>query len=156
MSIRNAMSLHRLYKLLLAMLLLSFAVEHLHCQVPEHDAIESIKRLSSVELDSSLPRVQFSQWLRRLVGRSTKVEWELNDCGERTGVPGIDTVRDMPMCVGIYASITRHRKLSIMVIVGTDKTGISASPSIYDIALEIDGKPQMFRRLRDLEKFLRK
>ena len=125
-------------------------------QPSEQKAIEFAKRLSVSLLDSTLPQARFSEWLAGLVGDSAVVQWELNDCGEQTGDSAIDNHRDIPICVGVDVTLPDHRKLGIMISVGTHDKGLVGEPAVFDMYLESEGKFRTMRRLGDLERTLRK
>jgi hypothetical protein len=126
-----------------------------HAQISETKAIEYVRQLSPSVLDTTLPKGHFSDWLTRILGEDTTVEWELNDCGEQTGDPAIDKQRDLPVCVGIYAHLTDRRRLWITILVGTNNKGLIDSPAIYSVDLESDGQIRTIKRLSDLENALR-
>ena len=120
-------------------------------------AIETVKHLSVSRLDSSLPEVKFEAWFARVVGRESKIAWELNDCGEQTGDPKSDALRDIPMCVGVSADLPDGRKAGVLVHVGTSRKGISGAPTVFDAYyVEVSGKHQQTKRLHNLEDSLRK
>ena len=123
-------------------------------QITEAEAVAFAKRLSPSAIDSALPAGHFADWLASIVGDSATVEWELNDCGEQTGDPAIDSLRDIPACVGVYVLFPDNRKLGIMIAVGTSNKGLAGPPVVYDLYLESDGKAQTVRRLRDLPNVL--
>lgn len=138
-------------KLVLLFLLLNVSVR---AQPSEQKAIEFAKRLSVSLLDSTLEQVPFSKWLARLVGDSAEVQWELNDCGEQTGDSAIDGHRDIPICVGVYVTLPDHRKLGMMINVGTHDKGLADDPAIFDMYLESEGTFRSIRRLGDLRSAL--
>lgn len=125
-------------------------------QVSDTNIIEYLKNLPSSRLDSALPHGRFENWLNGIVGRRAKMQWEVNDCGEQTGVPAVDTVRDMPTCVEVSGQLADLRRLGISIIVGTVKQGLSQNPAIFDIYLGSGKTAQTFERLSDLEKALKR
>ena len=128
---------------------------YIQAQVDENNAIDQVKQLSPTKLDSSLPSGHFENWLKGIVGQSAKITWELNDCGEQTGDPGIDTLRDIPMCVGVYVEMTPLQRLGITVVVGTNKKGQLPAPGINDIYVESGNNTLTLKRLSDLERTLK-
>ena len=119
-------------------------------------AVETVKHLSASRLDSSLPEVKFEAYFERIVGRQAKIQWELNDCGEQTGDPKSDALRDMPMCVGVNADLPDGRKAGVLIHVGTSQKGLSGSPTLFDAYIEASGKRRQAKHLHDLEDFLKK
>ena len=128
---------------------------HSFAQIPEEPAIRYVKRLPVVKLDSTLNTERFSAWLGRIAGQTATLRWELNDCGEQTGVPAIDTARDLPACVGVYAQCPGHRNFGITIGVGTLAKGVTGPPGIYDIYLESAETTRTFRSLRELRDALK-
>jgi|WetSurMetagenome_2_1015567.scaffolds.fasta_scaffold203476_2 hypothetical protein len=124
-------------------------------QVSEKEIIACIKLTPASILDSVLPGGRFENWLEGILGQSADVQWELNDCGEQTGEPAIDALRDIPMCVGVYANLADHRELGIMISTGTFKKGLMPDPAVYDIYLKTGKEFQFLRRLSELEKALK-
>ncbi|MBI3110785.1 MAG: hypothetical protein HYZ01_04340 [Ignavibacteriales bacterium] len=125
-------------------------------QISEDEAIQYVKRLSPSALDSTLPEGHFSEWLVSIIGDSATVQWELNDCGEQTGDPAIDTLRDIPACVGVYVTFPDNRKVGIMIAVGTSNKGLAGPPVVYDLYLESKGTFLGVKRLRDLPAALKR
>src|SRR5262245_7481516 len=63
--------------------------------------IETVKHIPVSRLDSTLSDTMFETWIRQFVGDSTMLRWEVNDCGEQTGIPAVDTANDLPTCVEV-------------------------------------------------------
>ena len=102
-----------------------------------------------------LYQVPFLQWLKELLGGEPKIDWEINDCGTLTGVPGIDNSRDIPSCMEGTIVLTGERILGIALFVGSERQGLAASPRVANIYIEKDGDVVYFRRLSELEQALR-
>lgn len=126
------------------------ATTNLFAQSIESEAIEFVKNININKLDSNLTSVTFEKWLQKIAGNKLKIGWELNDCGEQTGVPSIDSLRDIPMCVGVSAFLINEQKIWITIIIGTYKKGILSNPGVYDACIEINGKFKNIKRLSDL------
>jgi len=78
-------------------------------------AVERLIRRSASELDPSLPAEPFSDWLRRVVPRSSVVRFERNDCGEATGDPARDAGRALPSCVEAHVqAFARDREVRML------------------------------------------
>lgn len=144
------------YLFLFLLALCSVPVLSMQAQISEDEAVKFVKNLSPSILDSTLPEGHFSVWLASVIGDSAMVQWELNDCGEQTGDPGIDKDRDVPSCVGIYVTFPDRRSLGLTIIVGTSRKGLTGHPAIYDLYLESKGTSVGVKRLRDLPVALKK
>jgi hypothetical protein len=116
----------------------------------EDRAIGYVKQLSVTRMDSTLRGVRFGDWLTKLAGPSAIVKWELNDCGEQTGNPAIDTLRDIPTCVGATVDFADHRKIEIVIVVGSVLKGLNGPPGVYYASLEANGTMKFFRSLHGL------
>ncbi len=109
-----------------------------------------VRRLPAVEVDPTAPNTQLEDWVSSFVPKEGIIEWEINDCGEQTGVATIDAERDMPMCVGAYAQLPGDRRFGITIIVGTNSHGPVDTPTLYDIYLQTGTRVQTFKHLNDL------
>ena len=116
----------------------------------EDRAIDYVKQLSVMRLDSTLREARFVDWLTKLAGPSALFRWEVNDCGEQTGNPAVDTLRDIPTCVGVSVEFADHRKLDIYVAVGSVQKGLNGPPGIYFVSLEANGTSKSFSSLHSL------
>jgi hypothetical protein len=116
----------------------------------EDRAIDYVKQLSVTRLDSTLRRARFVDWLTKLAGPSAILKWEVNDCGEQTGNPAVDTLRDIPTCVGVTVDFADHRKIEISIAVGSALKGLYGPPELYDVILEASGTVKSFRSLHSL------
>lgn len=131
-----------------------FSTASTQAQITEAEAIAYAKQLSPSAIDSALPEGHFSDWLSSIIGDDVTMEWELNDCGEQSGDPAVDSLRDIPACVGVYVTFPDGRKLGILIAVGTNNKGLAPPSVVYDLYLESNGKFRPVRRLRDLSKAL--
>jgi hypothetical protein len=122
-----------------------------HGQIKEQKAFEFVKELSPSVLDSSIEEGRFSDWLEEAFPHDATIEWELNDCGEQTGNPAIDTLREMPVCVGITAKLGDGREIGMALFVGTDKEGLVGPPAVYYIYVKSQEQIRTIQRLSDLK-----
>jgi hypothetical protein len=114
-------------------------------------AIAYAKRFSVSRLDSKLPPKRFGDWFQQIVGRATKINWEVNDCGEQSGNPAADKGRDFPMCVEAIAEKSNGIKINVSLVVGTFKRGIiPGKPQIGYAGVGKDDKWYEVAYLRDL------
>jgi hypothetical protein len=100
-------------------------------QTSDAKAIEAAKGTNVLRIESSLPDKLFEQWLRGLVGMQAQIVWEVNDCGEQTGNPAVDSGRNFPMCVAALVNLAGERKLNVLLNVGTFKGGVKAGPASF-------------------------
>lgn len=112
---------------------------------------------SGSSLDRSLRAKQsFSVWFADLIGKTTKVLWEVNDCGEATGSVA-DVGRDFPVCAEARAVLSQKREVVVSVAVGTMRKGILGSPALYQVILvEENGLIRDAKTLSGLARLLQK
>jgi hypothetical protein len=119
----------------------------------EQAAIEHTKKQLVSSIDQNLPKVTLDFFLQ-YESEGAPITWEVNDCGEQTGDPATDRERDIPMCVEADFD-KNHAAVSIMIAVGTFKTGPSGVPELFSLSItEQDGKSRPVRHLSDLPKEL--
>jgi len=126
-------------------------------QQPARDqrAIELARQIPVSMLEAGLPNQPLVQWLAEAAGAGAKIDWEVNDCGEQTGNPDLDRGRDFPLCVEALMKLPESRSVSVMVVMGTFQKGISGVPSLWSVAIGIDGHFFGVPKLRDLPETLR-
>jgi len=125
-----------------------------YAQISSDDAIDLLQEYPAAKLDTLCPKIPFMTWFKSVVGGSAKLQWEVNDCGEQTGVPAVDQQRDLPVCLEVSADLPDNRKVGVAVWVGTEKKGLTDTPAVYDIYLQLAGQFYHIRRLSDLPKTL--
>jgi len=123
-------------------------------QITQEDAIDLLEQYPASRLDSLLPKTAFLTWFKEIVGASAKITWEINDCGEQSGVASVDQQRDIPVCFEISAVLPDRRTLGIAIAVGTERKGLTGSPAVANIYLETDKGTLHIKRLRDLTRIL--
>jgi hypothetical protein len=123
-------------------------------QISADQAIGFIDQLPASKLDPMLPKTPFLTWLQELVGPAAKIHWEMNDCGELTGVSAVDDERDISVCIEATIPLSENQKLGIAVRIGTEKKGLSDSPTVANIYWESGGEVVYFKRLSELQKAL--
>jgi hypothetical protein len=119
-------------------------------QITQEDAIDLLEQYPAARLDSLLPKTAFLSWFRDIVGSDAKITWEINDCGEQTGVPSVDQGRDIPVCFEISAVLTDRRIIGVAIAVGTEKKGLSGAPAVYNIYIDTGKGTQHLGRLKDI------
>jgi hypothetical protein len=120
-------------------------------QISADVAIGVLDDLPVSKLDPALPQTPFLTWLKDLVGDSTYIQWEMNDCGTQTGIPFIDDERDLSVCMEASIVLPNQRNLGIAIFVGTEKKGLARSPSVANIYIETDGDVVYFKHLSQLQ-----
>ena len=139
-----------------AVLLLGTATQ-LHAQSrSERRMLAYAKKMDVRYLDHSLPSQTFASWFSRVVGSGSRIKWELNDCGERTGGTA-DLERDLPICAGVEALRKDGRKVVIAFCIGTLKKGlIKGRSGIYFLGIERGDQDQRVSNLHELPAALKK
>ena len=117
--------------------------------------IGRVKHLDVSKLERGLPKQEFATWLKNIVGPDAELIWDLNDCGEQTG-SAQDADRDIPTCVGVEATLTDSRKVSILVVIGTIRKGVVGKPPIAETTIVRADQFFTVRWLRDLVEILKK
>jgi hypothetical protein len=146
------MSLHRRT---IFILVLTFALcSSLFAQITADQAIGFIDQLPASKLDPALPRTPFLAWLNELVGPAAKIHWEMNDCGELTGVSTVDDERDISVCIEATIQFSEIQKIGIAVRIGTEKKGLSDSPKVANIFWESGDQLAYFKSLSELQQAL--
>ncbi|MCX6134003.1 MAG: hypothetical protein NTU47_09350 [Ignavibacteriales bacterium] len=126
-----------------------------YAQITQEDAIDLLEQYPAAKLDSLLPKTAFLSWFRSVVGSEAKITWEINDCGEQTGVAAVDQQRDLPVCFEISALLPDRRIVGVAIAVGTERKGLTGSPAVYNIYLDTGKGTLHIKRLRDLPQALR-
>ncbi len=115
-----------------------FTAGLLSAQNTEQRAVEFVRSLDVVRLDSTQSHMQFGDWLLHYAGPKASLTWEVNDCGAQTGNPADSSV-EIPMCIEADVKLTDGRTVRVMVSAGTFKAGISATPGVAGIWIEQNG-----------------
>jgi hypothetical protein len=63
------------------------------------------------------------------------IRWEINDCGEQTGNPGVDQERDFLMCVAADMELRDRRPVTVLVSVGTFKSGSVGVSALFSVTI---------------------
>jgi hypothetical protein len=148
-------SMNVMIKRMLRITVIVFLFQSLaNSQVTLEDAIDLLGQVPASSLDSLLPKTAFLHWFKNTVGPDAKLQWEINDCGEQTGVPSVDQQRDIPVCLEVTALLPDRRTVGVAINVGTEKKGLIGDPSVFNIYIQGSGPIQHVRRLRDLPRAL--
>jgi len=146
------MSVHRRFVLsiTLGILLCGSAL----AQISSDQAIGFIDQLPASRIDPALPKTPFLIWLNELVGPAAKIHWEMNDCNEVTGVPAVDNERDISVCIEATIQLSETQKIGIAVRVGSERKGLSDSPTVANVYFESGEEIVYFKHLSELVKAL--
>jgi len=120
----------------------------------EAETEEAKQRLSVAradDLDPGLPEGDFLAWLLRVLPPRTELAFEINDCGEQTGVPGIDAARVMPRCLAVEADVV-SRARGVELLFDAASLHFRGGAVFSD---ELEGSIAV-RRLSDLEPALKR
>ncbi|MGH9796233.1 MAG: hypothetical protein ACRD5G_15815 [Candidatus Acidiferrales bacterium] len=120
----------------------------------EERVLTVVKGTPARELDSALPKMRFERWLLDVAGEGAELQWELNDCGEQTGDPAVDSQRDLPVCAGVYGQLEGGRGFQILLVISTRKKGVGGKPQVHSIFVQTGRRIAELKRLRDLPKAL--
>jgi hypothetical protein len=116
-------------------------------------AIAKIKNIRVSKLDDRLPGESFVRWFGKVVGTAQKIDWEVNDCGEQDGS---GRQKDFPICVQAHAITLDHVEVSIMIVVGSHRQGLTRKPGVWGIWVEAKPNPsKVLDELNSLPKELR-
>jgi hypothetical protein len=101
----------------------------------ERKAIAHAKRTLVSEIEPGMPTFTLEYFLRSEAGPDAAINWEANDCGEQTGNPEVDRNRDIPVCAQADVTLPDGRVLTVMIAVGSVKTGIRGKPALFSASI---------------------
>src|SRR5215475_14356864 len=116
----------------------------------EKQAVAGARQILASTLDADLPKISFSDWFEKVVGRKAGMVWQLSECGDVTS----NSAKDAPACGEVNSLLPDSRKVIGMLVVGTFKKGIAGNPSFHFGVVEEQGKLRQIKRLGDLENLL--
>lgn len=124
--------------------------------VDDARAIAAVKGTNVQDIDPTVKNRQpFEAWLTSLTGSRSKLDWEVNDCGEATG-SAADQDRDLPVCVEARGRVSREREIVVSVAVGTSRTGLAASRTLaYASLIDNAGSVRVAKNLSELMSWVR-
>jgi hypothetical protein len=111
--------------------------------------IQRAKSLLVSSVDKSLPKVTLEYFLQYESGGEA-IQWEVNDCGEESGNPAVDSGREFPICVEANFG-GNNVAVSVVISVGTFKKGQSGAPAFFSaMVTDFAGKSHPLRHLGEL------
>jgi hypothetical protein len=125
-----------------------------NAQSQEQTIISYAQNIQASDVDSTLPKQPIEVWLLSLVGSEATISWEVNDCGEQTGLKRYSSSIDPPTCAQITSELTDGRMVGIQIIVGTYKKGITGKPEVFLIYVENQGEYKSTSKLGELQSLL--
>jgi hypothetical protein len=136
-----------------AFLLIPIGLSNAQSQT-EEQLISYTKKINVSRLDPSLPRQTFDSWVTKILGPTTKLRWDANDCGEQSGT-AFDKGRALPSCVGVEAELAAGRSITILVAIGTLNKGIAGKPVMFSSVLTLGDKFYYVNKLGELSMALK-
>jgi hypothetical protein len=105
---------------------------------PEYDSeiifsegtVRNIKAIRSVKdhlVDDGDTKVKLEDWMTKRFPKSSKIVWEVNDCGEQSGNPD---QKDFPICAEASTKV-EEQNYSVSYSVGTYKKGLVGRPQFW-------------------------
>ncbi len=117
----------------------------------EARAIQKVRSARAGTIERGLPDEIFEAWFSRAAGPGARISWEVNDCGEQTGDPKVDRLRDIPLCVEAAASLPDGRTAGASIMVGSEKKGLSGPLAVNVVYIAgKDTPPVILQKLADL------
>jgi hypothetical protein len=120
---------------------------------PNKAADAAIKRAKTVEvssLDRGLPKVTLEFFLK-YEGEGAPIRWRMRNCGRADGNRFVEGERDPTICVEAEIDLKDDRSATIVVSVGTLKTGPVGVPTLFSVTVtDPSGMTHVVRRLSDL------
>lgn len=119
-------------------------------------AIHAARQAIVGVIEPTLPRLSFEEWLWRVVGKEATIKWEVNDCGEQSGDPNQDRIRDIPMCVEVQVDLGSDRELHVSLAVGSLKKGVEGVPQFWSAYVRrAGGSPQWLKGMGGVSSTIR-
>jgi len=125
-------------------------------QQQEKEIIAYAQNINVSTLDSTLPEQLIEVWLSSLLGPKATITWEVNDCGEQSGVAGDSSSVNPPICAQVTSKLEDGRTVGIQIIVGTFKNGVKGKPEVYFIYIENQGEFKSISKLGELPSLIGK
>jgi hypothetical protein len=128
----------------------SLWAQHPRSDKTEDAAIERVKTADVSSLDRGLPKVTLEFFLK-YEGEGAPIKWRKSDCDERKETSFIDHERASATCVEAEMDLKSNRSATIVVSVGTLKTGSFGVPTLFGATVtDSSGVVHTVRHLIDL------
>lgn len=140
----------RASSLIFVLLTCSLWGQHTHPNKAEEAAIERVKTTKVSSLDRGLPKVTLEFFLN-YEGEGAPIHWRISNCGQLNGNRLIDSEQAPAICVEAEIDLKEDRSATIVVSVGTPKTGPVGVPTFFSATItDPDGTTHAVRHLSDL------
>ena len=120
---------------------------------PDKAKVAVIRRVKTVDvswLDRGLPKVTLEFFLK-YEGEGAPIRWQVSNCDQLNGNRLIDRERDGSICVEADIDLKGDRSATVVVSVGTLKTGPVSVPTVFSVTVtDPTGMVHAVRRLSDL------
>lgn len=124
--------------------------QHPYSKEAENAAIKRVKTVDISSLERGLPKVTLEFFLK-YEGEGAPIKWRMSNCAQLNGNPIIDRERDSTICVEADVELKGDRSATVVVSVGTLKTGPVGVPTVFSVTVtDPSGLVRAVRRLSDL------
>lgn len=148
--VSNIDVLSRVSSLIFVLLTCSLWGQHTYPNEAEEAAIERVKTTQVSSLDRGLPKVTLEFFLS-YEGEGAPIKWRMGNCSQLNGNRSIDREQDPSICVEADIDLKEDRSATVIVSVGTVKTGPVGAPTLFSVTVtDRSGATRAVRRLSDL------
>jgi hypothetical protein len=127
----------------------SLWAQHQHPTAATGAAVERVKALQASSLDRGLPEVSLEFFLA-YEAEGAPVKWSVTDCYRIKGNPSTDREQVATICVEANIDTKDDRSVTLIVSLGTFKTGALAPPAPALFSLTVTDRSGMTRAVRRL------
>jgi hypothetical protein len=140
----------RLTEALFVLLTCALWGQHKDPNKAEETAIERVKTTEVSSLDGGLPKVTLEFFLS-YEGEGAPIKWRVSNCGQLNGSRPIEREQAPGKCVEAEIDLKRDCSATIVISVGTLKTGSFDIPAFFGATVtDPSGTTHVVHRLRDL------
>lgn len=108
---------------------------------------------SARDLDRALGDEPLADWIQRVFGVGTPVQWNVNDCGEASG-SAADSARDLPVCAEARVVLSGGREFGLSIAVGTNERGVLGPAEFAHASVVGPDTSIWFQSLSEIERFV--
>jgi hypothetical protein len=124
--------------------------QHPYFNKAEDAAIKRVKDVDVSSLDRGLPKVTLEFFLK-YEGAGAPIKWQMSNCEQLNANPSSHRERDSRICVEADIDLKGDRSATIIVSVGTLKTGPVDVPTLFRVTVtDPGGLAHAVPRLSDL------
>ena len=148
--VSNIDMLSRVSILIFVPLTCSVWAQHPYPNKADETAIKRAKTVQVSSLDRGLPEVSLEFFLK-YEGEGAPIRWRVSNCDQLKGNPFTDREQNPNICVEADIDLKEDRSATIIVSVGTVKTGPVGAPTLSSVTVtDRSGATRAVRRLSDL------